>query len=185
MIDASLVKAEEKMKASVEALKREFTGVRTGRASPALVEHVKIDYNGVPTPLNHIAGVSVQGTNLLVIQPWDPGALHAIEKGILKANLSLTPTSDGRVIRLAIPPLSEERRQELAKLVKKMAEEQKVIIRNIRRDAHEDMKKAEKEKEISQDELKRGEAKLQKLTDVHILLVDQAVQGKETELKQV
>ncbi len=185
MIEPSLAKAEEKMKGSVEALKREFAGVRTGRASPALVEHVKIDYNGVPTPLNHIASVSVSGTNLLIIQPWDPTALTAIDKGILKANLSLTPTSDGRVIRLAIPPLSEERRQELAKMVKKMAEEQKVIIRNIRRDAHEDIKKMEKEKEISQDDLKRGEAKLQKLTDAYVLQVDQVAQSKETELKQV
>ena len=185
MIEPVLAKAEEKMKATVEALKRELAGVRTGRASPALVEHVKIDYNGVPTPLNHIAGVSVSGTSLLVIQPWDPTALHAIEKGILKANLSLTPTSDGRVIRLAIPPLSEERRQELARLVKKMDEEQKIIIRNIRRDAHEDIKKMEKEKEISQDDLKRGEVRLQKLTDTYVALADGVAAAKETELKQV
>jgi ribosome recycling factor len=185
MVDPALAKAEEKMRGSVEALKRELSGIRTGRASPALIEHVKIDYNGIPTPLNHIASVSVSGTNLLIIQPWDPTALHAIDKGILKANLSLTPTSDGRVIRLAIPPLSEERRHELAKLVKKMAEEQKVIIRNIRRDIHEDVKKMEKDKEISQDELKRGETKLQKLTDAYVAQIDQVLLAKETELKQV
>jgi ribosome recycling factor len=185
MIEPNLAKAEERMKASVEALKREFAGVRTGRASPALVEHVKIEYSGVCTPLNHIASVSVSGTNLLVIQPWDQTALHAIEKGILKANLSLTPTSDGRVIRLAIPPLSEERRQELVKLIKKMTEDQKIIIRNIRREAHDDMKKMEKDKEISQDDLKRGETRLQKLTDAYILQVDQAAHAKEIELKQV
>ena len=185
MIEPTLTKAEDKMKGSVEALKRELTGIRTGRASPALVEHVKIDYNGIPTPLNHIAGVSVSGTNLLVIQPWDSTSLHLIEKGILKANLSLTPTNDGRVIRLAIPPLSEERRQELAKLVKKMAEEQKVIIRNIRRDAHEDIKKMEKEKEISEDDLKRGENRLQKLTDSYVAQTEQVAALKEIELKQV
>jgi ribosome recycling factor len=185
MIDPSLVKAEEKMSATVEALKRELSGIRTGRASPALVEHVKIDYNGVPTPLNHIAGVSVSGTNLLVIQPWYPEALHAIEKGILKANLSLTPSSDGRIIRLAIPPLSEERRQELVKMVKKLAEDQKVIIRNIRRDIHDYMKNSEKNKEISQDELKKGEVRLQKLTDTYVAHVDQVTENKEAELKQI
>lgn len=185
MIDPALAKAEEKMMGSIEALKRELAGVRTGRASPALVEHVKIDYNGVSTPLNHIAGVSVSGTNLLVIQPWDPSSLHIIEKGILKSNLSLTPSSDGRVIRLTIPPLSEERRQELVRLVKKMAEDQKIIVRNIRRDANEDIKKLEKDKEISQDDLKRGEAKLQKLTDSYVAQLDQLAVAKEVELKQV
>ncbi|MCL2150472.1 MAG: ribosome recycling factor [Dehalococcoidia bacterium] len=185
MVEPALAKAEEKMKGAVEALKRELASVRTGRASPALVEHVKIDYGGVPTPLNHLAGISVSGTNLLVIQPWDPSSLHLIEKGILKANLSLTPASDGRVIRLSIPPLSEERRQELVRLVKKIAEEQKVIVRNIRRDANEDFKKLEKDKDISQDDLKRGEAKLQKLTDVYVSHLDQVAAAKETELKQV
>lgn len=185
MIEPVLLKAEEKMKASIEALKRELASVRTGRASPALIEHVKIDYNGVPTPLNHIAGISVSGTSLLIIQPWDLTSITAIEKGILKANLSLTPTSDGHVVRLAIPPLSEERRQELARLVKKRLEEEKIVIRNIRRDSHEELKKQEKDKEISQDELKRGEVKLQKLTDAYILLADQTGAAKETELKQV
>jgi ribosome recycling factor len=185
MIEPILVKAEEKMKVSLEALKRELSGVRTGRASPALVEHVKVDYNGVSTPLSHMASISVSGTNLLIIQPWDPGSLIAIEKGILKANLSLTPTSDGHVVRLIIPPLSEERRQELIKLVKKLLEEQKIIIRNLRRDALDDMKKQEKNKEISQDDLKRGEAKLQKITDAFIILADDTAQMKETELKQV
>jgi ribosome recycling factor len=185
MIESILVKAEEKMKVSLEALKRELSGVRTGRASPALIEHIKVDYNGVPTPLSHMASISVSGTNLLIIQPWDPGSLITIEKGILKANLSLTPTSDGHVIRLVIPPLSEERRQELIKLVKKLLEEQKIIMRNLRRDALDDMKKQEKNKEISQDDLKRGEAKLQKITDAFIILADDTAQMKETELKQV
>jgi ribosome recycling factor len=185
MIDPIMGKTEEKMKGAVEALKRELASMRTGRASPALIEHVKVDYNGVPTPLNHIAGISAQGASLLVIQPWDPGALVPIEKGIMKANLSLTPTSDGRVVRIAIPPLDQERRTELTKLVKKHLEEQKVIIRNHRRDAMDDLKKLEKEKEISIDDLKHGEARLQKLTDSYIILADQAALGKEKELQQV
>jgi ribosome recycling factor len=185
MIEPTLLKAEEKMKTSVDVLKREMGGVRTGRASPALVEHVRVDYNGVPTPLNHIGSVSVSGTNLLIIQPWDPGILTGIEKAILKSNLGLTPTSDGHVIRLAIPPLSEERRQELTRMVKKMTEEQKIVIRNIRRDALEELKKQEKNKEISQDDLKRGEAKLQKLTDSFVGMVDGVDAAKEAELKIV
>ena len=185
MIEPSLLKAEEKMKTTIEALKRELAAIRTGRASPALVEHIRVDYNGVPTPLNHIASVSVSGSNLLIIQPWEPSAITGIEKAILRSNLSLTPSSDGHVVRLSIPPLSEERRQELIKMVKKLVEEQRIIIRNFRRDALDDMKKMEKCKEISQDELKRGETKLQKLTDSYIALADQIAVTKETELKQV
>ncbi len=185
MIDPVLLKAEEKMKISVDVLKRELAAVRTGRASPALVEHVRVDYNGAPTPLSHIGSVSVSGTNLLIIQPWDPNILTAIEKAILKSNMGLTPTSDGHLIRLAIPPLSEERRQELTKMVKKMLEEQKIVVRNIRRDAQEDLKKQEKAKEISQDDLRRGETKLQKLTDNFTGMIDSVGATKEAELKQV
>jgi ribosome recycling factor len=185
MIEPTLLKAEEKMKTSVDILKRELAAVRTGRASPALVEHVRVDYNGVPTPLNHISSVSASGTNLLIIQPWDPNIITAVEKAILKSNLGLTPTSDGHVIRLAIPPLSEERRQELTKIVKKMVEEQKIVVRNMRRDALEDLKKQEKNKELSQDDLKRGETKLQKLTDTFVSMIDDVGAIKEAELKQV
>jgi ribosome recycling factor len=185
MIDPVLLKAEERMKTSVDVLKRELAAVRTGRASPALVEHIRVDYNGVPTPLSHIGSVSVSGTNLLIIQPWDPNILTAIEKAILKSNLGLTPNSDGHLVRLVIPPLSEERRQDLTKMVKKMLEEQKIVVRNIRRDAQEDLKKQEKAKEISQDELKRGETKLQKLTDTFVGMIDGVGATKEAELKQV
>jgi ribosome recycling factor len=185
MIEPTLLKAEEKMKTSVDVLKRELAAVRTGRASPALIEHVRVDYNGVPTPLNHIGSVSVSGTNLLIIQPWDPNILTAIEKAILKANIGLTPTSDGHLIRLAVPQLDEERRGELIKMVKKMLEEQKIVVRNMRRDAQDELKKSEKNKEISQDDLKRGETKLQKLTDTFVGMIDAAGIAKETELKQV
>ncbi len=185
MIEPALLRAEEKMKTSVDVLKRELSAVRTGRASPALVEHVRVDYNGVPTPLNHIGSVSVSGTNLLIIQPWDPNVITAIEKAILKSNMGLTPSSDGHVVRLAIPALSEERRQELTKMVKKMVEEQKIVVRNIRRDAIEELKKQEKNKEVSQDDLKRGETKLQKLTDTFIGMIDGVGATKEAELKQV
>ena len=185
MIETTLLKAEEKMKTSVDVLKKELAAVRTGRASPALIEHVRVDYNGVPTPLNHIGSVSVSGTNLLIIQPWDPNILTAIEKAILKANIGLTPSSDGHLIRLAVPSLDEERRGELIKMVKKMLEEQKIVVRNIRRDAQDEMKKSEENKEISQDDLKRGETKLQKLTDTFVGMIDAAGIAKETELKQV
>jgi ribosome recycling factor len=185
MTEQVLLKAEDKMKASVEVLKREMAGIRTGRATPALVEHVRVDYNGVSTPLNHIGNISASGTNLLIIQPWDQQILSGIEKAILKANLGLTPNSDGSVIRLTIPPLSEERRAELIKMTKKITEDQKIIIRNIRRDAIDELKKKEKNKEISQDDLKRGENKLQKLTDLFIGTMDNLENTKATELKQV
>ncbi|MCL2615823.1 MAG: ribosome recycling factor [Dehalococcoidia bacterium] len=185
MIETTLLKAEEKMKMTVDILKRDLSGVRTGRASTALIDHVRVDYNGVPTPMNHIANVSVSGTSLLIIQPWDPNILSGIEKAILKANIGLTPSSDGTVIRLSIPPLSEERRAELTKMVKKMTEDQKIAIRNIRRDAIEDIKKLEKNKEISQDDLKRGEGKLQKLTDSFVGIIDGLESTKAAELKQV
>ncbi|MCL2140176.1 MAG: ribosome recycling factor [Dehalococcoidia bacterium] len=185
MIETIIAKAEEKMKTSFDILKRDLGGIRTGRANPALVEHVRVDYNGVSTPLNHIGNVSVSGTNLLVIQPWDPNILSLIEKAIMKANIGINPTSDGSVIRLVIPPLSEERRTELTKMMRRMTEENKVAIRNVRRDAMEELKKLEKNKDISQDDLKRGEARLQKLTDSFISTIDDLENTKASELKQV
>ncbi|MCL2679415.1 MAG: ribosome recycling factor [Dehalococcoidia bacterium] len=185
MIDPVLTKAEEKMKTSLDVLKREMGGIRTGRASPALVENVRVDYNGAPTPIHHMASVTASGASLLMIQPWDAGALTAIEKAILKANIGLTPTSDGHVIRLNIPPLDEERRQEMIKMMRRLLEEQRIVVRNIRRDAIDDIKKQEKNKEISQDDLKRGETRLQKLTDSYIGQIDATGVAKEAELKQI
>jgi ribosome recycling factor len=176
---------EDKMKKSVEGLKQDLASVRTGRASPALLEHIKVEYAGTTLPLNQIAGVTVPEAKLLIIQPWDPGSLRAIEKAIQASDLSLNPTSDGKIIRISIPPLSEERRQELAKLVKRRVEERKVVIRNLRRDVTEELKKAEKDKEISQDEHKRFLAQLQKITDGFIAASDKVGLDKEAELKQV
>jgi len=173
------------MKAVSEGLKQELSTLRTGRASPALVEHIKVDYAGVPTPLNQLASIAVPEARLIVIQPWDPGSLHSIEQAILKSDLGLNPVNDGRVIRLSIPPLSEERRKELTKIVHKRLEERRVAVRNLRRDALEDLKKAEKNKEISQDESRRIQDQLQKLTDLYIGVAEKIAQDKEKELLEV
>jgi ribosome recycling factor len=177
--------ADKKMKAVSEGLKTELATIRTGRASPALVEHLKIDYAGVPTPLNQIAGISAPEAKLLVIQPWDPGSLHSIEQSILKSDLGLNPINDGRLIRLSIPALSEERRQELTRVVHKRLEERRVAVRNLRRDALEEIKKAEKNKEMSQDESRRTQEQLQKMTDSYIAVAEKIAQEKEKELMSV
>ncbi len=173
------------MRASVDGLKRELVTIRTGHATPALIEHIKVDYAGVPTPLNQIAGISAPGARLLVIQPWDRGSIPSIEKAILKSELGLNPTSDGNVIRLNLPPLSEERRQELTRVVRKRVEERKIVIRNLRHDAMGELKGLEKNKDISQDEHKRALNQLQKLTDSFIADIEQIGQDKETELMEV
>jgi ribosome recycling factor len=180
-----LPNSDKKMKASAEGLRQELATIRTGRASPALVEHLKVDYAGTPTPLNQIAGISVPEARLLVIQPWDPGSLHSIEQAIQKSDLGLNPINDGRLIRLNIPALSEERRQELTKIVHKRLEERRVAVRNLRRDALEEIKKAEKNKEISQDESKRSQEQLQKMTDSYIIVAEKIAQEKEKELLSV
>jgi len=184
MVSTVLQKTEEKMKASVEGLKRELATIRTGHASPALIEHLKVDYNGISTPLNQIAGISAPEARLLVIQPWDRSSLPAIEKGILKSDLGLTPSISGHIIRLNVPPLSVERRQELTKVVHKRVEERKIIIRNLRREAIDELKKQEKNKEISEDDDKRAQEQLQKLTDKYILAVDQVARDKDAELME-
>jgi ribosome recycling factor len=176
---------DKKMKAVSEGLKQELATIRTGRASPALIEHLKIDYAGVPTPLNQIASISAPEARLLVIQPWDPGSLHSIEQAILKSELSLNPVNDGRLIRLNIPALNEERRQELTKVVHKRLEERRVAVRNLRRDALEELKKAEKAKTLSQDESRRAQDQLQKLTDSYIAVAEKVAQEKEKELMSV
>lgn len=185
MISDILANISQKMQSSIDLLKRELTSIRTGHATPALIEHIKVEYAGVPTPLNQLAGISAPAARLLVIQPWDRGSIRDIEKAILKSDLGLTPSSDGNVIKLNVPPLTEERRLELTKLVKKRIEERKVIIRNLRREAMDELKTSEKKKELSQDELKRTLDKLQKLTDSFITDAEQIGQGKEAELMEV
>ncbi len=190
MADDSLVKetiadGEERMAKAIEALKRDLATVRTGRANPALVEHVRVDYYGTPTPLKQLASVSVPEARLLTIQPWDKGSLLAIEKAIQKSDLGLNPSSDGNVIRLAIPPLTEERRRELVKVVHKKVEEGRVEIRNIRRDAHEMLRDFKKEKEISEDSEFSAQEDLQKVTDRFIADADKIGQEKEQELLEV
>lgn len=185
MVSAVLQKTEEKMKASVDGLKRELATIRTGHATPALIEHLKVDYAGVLTPLNQVAGISAPEARLLVIQPWDRSNIPNIEKAILKSDLGLTPSISGNLIRLNVPQLSVERRQELTKVVHKRVEERKIIIRSLRREAIDELKKQEKSKEISEDDSKRTQEQLQKLTDKYILTVDQIARDKETELMEV
>jgi ribosome recycling factor len=185
MISNIFLTIEEKMQKSIDALKKELAIIRTGRATPALIEHIKVEYAGVPTPLNQIAGISVPGVRFLVIQPWDQSSIPNIEKAILRSDLGLTPTSDGGIIRLNIPPLTEERRLELTKVVRKLAEEGRIAVRNLRHEAVYELKGLEKAKDISQDEHKRALDQLQKLTNSFIADVEQIGRGKEAELMTV
>ncbi len=185
MVSQSLWDIEGKMQKSVELLKQELATIRTGRATPALIEHLRVEYAGVPSPLNQLAGISTPGARLLVIQPWDRGSIHSIEKAILKSDMGLTPINDGSIIRLNIPPLSEERRQELVKIVRRRIEEKRIAIRNLRREAMDELKGLEKNKDISQDEHKRALTQLQKLTDSFIADAEQIGRVKEAELMEV
>jgi ribosome recycling factor len=185
MVSKALWNIEEKMKAAAEGLKIELGGIRTGHASPSLVEHLKIDYAGVPTPLNQIAAISAPEARLIVIQPWDRNSIPNIEKAILKSDLGLNPVTSGNLIRLNIPSLSEERRQELTKIVRKREEERKIAVRNLRHEAMGDLKELEKDKEISQDEHKRALEQLQKLTDGFVADIEQIARDKQAELMEV
>ena len=185
MIDDVKADAENKMKKSIEAFKRELNSIRTGRASATLLEPLKIEYYGTPTPLQQIAAVSVPEARLLMIKPYDQSTLSAIEKAILKSDLGLTPMNDGKVIRLPIPALNEERRRDLTKMVRKHAEETHVAVRNIRRDALKDLEEMEKEKMISEDQHFKGKDLLQEVTDKYITQVDQIAKTKEAEIMEV
>ena len=185
MVKDTLAQAETKMKKSVEALRHHLGGIRTGRASPALVEQIKVEYYGTEMPINQVANISAADARMLVIQPWDRAALRPIEKAIQTSELGINPTNDGQVIRLAIPPLTEQRRRDLTKNVRKEVEESKVALRNLRRDAQNDLKKLETEKQIGADELKRAQEKLQELTDRFTREVDQVGAAKEAEVMEV
>jgi ribosome recycling factor len=185
MVNEALKSIEEKMKVSIKAFRSDLATIRTGHASPALVEHIRVEYAGVPMPLNQLAGISAPEAGLLVIQPWDKSSLREIEKAISKSELGLNPTNDGNIIRIAIPPLSEERRQELIKIVHRRTEERRIVIRNLRHEALNEIKKLEKDKAASQDELKRAQDQLQKLTDFNILEAEKLAKAKEQELMEV
>jgi len=180
-----LKEAQQRMEAAVAAARKSFAGVRTGRANASLLDRVIVEYYGTPTPLNQLATISAPEPRLLVVQPWDKSQIPAIEKAILQSDLGLVPTSDGSVIRIAIPQLTEERRRELVRVVRKDAEEHRVAIRNVRRDANEMLKSLEKEKEISEDEARRAQERVQELTDRYIQEIDRLLQAKEQEIMEV
>ncbi|MDH7600712.1 MAG: ribosome recycling factor [Armatimonadota bacterium] len=177
--------AEQRMRKAVEVASHDFAGIRTGRANPAILEGIKVDYYGTPTPLVQLAGISVPEPRQLLVTPWDRNAINSIMKAIQASDIGLTPMSDGNVIRLNVPPLTEERRKELIKLLHKKAEEHRVAIRNIRRDANERLKAQQKKSEITEDDLKEEQEKIQKLTDKYIAEIDKLTQAKEAELREV
>lgn len=184
-IDSIMLEAEEGMDKAVAALDRDFSKLRTGRASTALVEGIRADYYGTPTPLGQMASIAVPDSRTITIQPWDRGGFAAIEKALLKSDLGLMPVNDGKIIRIVIPPLTEERRRELVKVARKYGEESKIALRNMRRDANDGLKKAEKDKEISEDECKRALEGVQKLTDRYVAEVDMRCQAKEKEIMEI
>jgi ribosome recycling factor len=177
--------AEGRMKKTVTALEEEFSGLRTGRASAALFDRIKVEYYGNPTPINQVATISVPEARLVVIQPWDKSVINDIEKAIQQSELSVNPSNDGKVIRISIPPLTEERRQELVKLAKNTAEQSRVSIRNIRRDANDEIKALQKNGELSEDEAKREEDGIQKLTDSYVEKINSMLEDKEREILEV
>ena len=185
MIKELLNETEQHMKGVIEATKRDFAAVRTGRANPSILERVHVDYYGTETPLTQLANISVPEPRMIVIQPWDKSIFSAVEKAILKSDLGLNPSNDGAVIRLSIPQLTEERRKELVKLVKKEAEEKRIIIRNLRRDANEKIKALEKEAKTPEDEVKKAIDDAQKLTDKYIAEIDKLLNHKEQEIMEV
>ena len=182
MYQELLRETEKRMLKAVEVLKADLRTFRTGRASPALLERVTVDYYGHPTPLNQLAVISAPEPTLLVVRPYDPGSLEEIERGILKSDVGLTPSNDGRIIRLPIPRLTEQRRQELAKMVRQRAEEGKVALRNVRRDTLEDLREFEKEKLVSEDEFYRGKEKLQDLIDHYTEQMEEISSRKQREI---
>ena len=178
-------KTAERMLRTIEALKKEFASVRTGRASLALLDEIMVNYYDTQTPLQQLASLSIPESRQIAVQPWDQKIIPDIEKAIMKSDLGLTPMNDGKIIRINIPPLTEERRKQLVKAVKKKAEEAKISIRNIRRDANEELRKLEKEKHLSEDEVKKIQEETQKITDSYIAKADEVLGHKEKEIMEV
>ena len=177
--------SEDRMEKALTALDRDFAKLRTGRASSGLVENIRVDYYGTPTPISQLASVAVPDSRTLTIQPWDKGSFALVEKAIVKSDLGLTPSNDGKLIRISIPPLTEDRRKELTKLAKKYSEDAKVAVRNVRRDANEHLKKLEKDKVLTEDELKKATEDMQKLTDKFVKKCDDKTQAKEKEIMDI
>jgi ribosome recycling factor len=185
MTHEALVAIEPRMQRAVDAMERDFTGIRTGRASTALVDRLTVEYYGNPTPLNQIAGISTPDAHLIVIQPWDRSVLSAIEKAITKSDIGLTPNVDGTVVRLNVPPLTEERRRDMVKQVRRRMEEARVEVRNLRRDAADELKKALRDGDLSEDEERRELEELQKLTDRYTDAIDSRGERKEADVMEV
>lgn len=185
MIEDILRSAEERMDKAVQVLRRDLTSVRAGRATPAMLDKVTVEYYGSQMPVNQVAGVSSPEPRMLVISPWDKGMLNEIEKAIQKSDLGLNPSNDGAVIRLVVPQLTEQRRQELIKVVRKMCEDGRIAVRNVRRDANDELKKLEKASEASEDDVRREQEKVQSLTDKYIAEIDKVFTAKEADLKEV
>ena len=180
--ESVLLDSEDRMDKALGALDRDFSRLRTGRASTGLVDNIKVDYYGTPTPISQLASVAIPDSRTITIQPWDRGAFASVEKAILKSDLGLTPVNDGNIILISIPPLTEDRRKELGKLARKSGEEAKVAVRSVRRDANDQLKKLEKDKAISEDELKKATDDVQKLTDKYVAKVDEKCAAKEKEI---
>ncbi|KSU62543.1 ribosome recycling factor [[Bacillus] enclensis] len=185
MPNTIIANAKERMTKAIQTFSRELASIRAGRANASLLDKITVDYYGAPTPVNQLAGISIPEARMLVIQPYDKSALGDIEKAILKSDLGITPTSDGNILRIVVPALTEERRKELVKLVKKEAEDAKVAIRNIRRDANDDLKKKEKNGDITEDDLRGYSDDVQKATDESIAKIDNIAKEKEKEILEV
>ncbi|MCF8027241.1 MAG: ribosome recycling factor [Desulfobacteraceae bacterium] len=185
MIDLIISEASEKMDKSVDALKKDLKKIRTGRASLSLLDDVRVNYYNTPTPLNQLASLSVPESRLITIQPWDPSAIKEIEKAIMKSNLGLTPSSDGKIIRITMPPLTEDRRKDIVKQVNKVCEDYRIAVRNIRREANDSLKTLKKDGDASEDDVAKAFDQIQKLTDEHVKQIDDLYKDKEKEILEV
>ncbi len=185
MIRDVLKRAQDRMDGAIQVLMREFAGLRSGRASLAILDGIRVEYYGTAMPLNQVASLSVPEARLIVIQPWDPKLIGEIEKAILRSDLGLTPANDGKIVRLPIPPLTEDRRKQIAKHARKLAEEARVGVRNVRRDGNEELKRLEKDAHLSEDDVRRAGQELQKVTDDHIKKIDDLLSHKEAEIMEV
>ncbi len=185
MLNDVYAEAKSRMNGAIQALEEDLAGIRTGRANPALVEKMQVEYYGAPTPLQQLASIGVPEPRQLLIRPFDPSTLKDVERAILSSDLGLTPNSDGKAIRLNLPPLTEERRRELVRMVKNRAEEARVAVRNVRRDSIKDLREFESEKMITEDDLKLGEDELQKITDEYVEKINDIGERKETEVMEV